>query len=123
MSTQTDQNAAYNEQVRKIAEKLAYVRYYKECYLDPESTPDGMIKSSWDRFTDKELYIKQRTIEAEEMVAEMKNIHYKGYITGLAAMEQFPEDTETNIDRRTQYAYQAACNLGLIPPTKTTDNA
>lgn len=52
---------------------------------------------------------------AKMMVAELKNAHYKGYITGLAAMEQFPEDTEKNIDRRTAYYVKAANRLGLIP--------
>jgi len=70
----------------------------------------------------KERGIVLKTPIARAMVAEMQKMHYQGYITGLAAMEQFPEDSETNIDRRTQYFHSAAVRRGLIPHTKTDDN-
>jgi len=111
MSTQQD---PYEAEVRRIAEILAFFRYLKETYFGDFFTEDDK-RRHWDKFDCKESYIKGKEEAARAMVAEMKIAHYKGYITGLAAMEQFPEDTETNIDRRTGYYSAAAKRLGLIP--------
>ncbi|HYK55029.1 MAG TPA: hypothetical protein VEV15_01015, partial [Flavisolibacter sp.] len=101
MSTQKDPHEAedkYDLEVRRIAEIIARTPYNPEKWNDIEAFGSEV----------KERLIDAKMSEARAMVAEMKKVHYKGYVKGLAAMEQFPEDTETNIDRRTAYYGEAA---------------
>lgn len=113
MNTKTDPNAAYNAKVLEVAEELAKIEHQERCttFCD-ESTWDAL-----DHYG-QEVAISSQMRAARAMVAEMKKMHYQGYITGLAAMEQFPEDCETNIDRRTQYFHWQQSGAALFQTLK-----
>lgn len=86
----TDPNALYNAEVLRIAKILA-----EKVFVTTEEA-------------------------ARAMIAEMRLLHYQGYITGLSSMELFPSDDEQSIDNRNKRYNDAAERRGLIPSPEVT---
>lgn len=95
----------YIAEVRRVAEVLAKVPFNPEKWEGVEHFGDQV----------KERIIDGKMEEARAMVAEMHTAHYKGYITGLAAKDQFPNDDENSIVKRSAYYNELLLKRGLIP--------
>ncbi|SEV88673.1 hypothetical protein SAMN05428988_0131 [Chitinophaga sp. YR573] len=122
----TDKSAetnSYDSEVRRIAEILAMIEY-KKCkwvLMTWDQLTEATINPDYD-FVGIDYYMakKQELIdckmeEAHVMIAEINTAHYKGYVTGLSAKDQFPLDDEISIVSRSQYYLATLIKRGLIP--------
>lgn len=102
----------YEAEVLRIAEVLAITNYR-------EMATAFIPENTWESLDDyaKEISISSQMAVAYAIVSEMNTAHYKGFITGLAAKDQFPNDDENSIIKRNIYYKSVLVERGLIPAT------